>query len=81
MKTTKEMKAAITKMLKLYEKSERLADTDEEASDKAYDEAHSICMELVNAIVKATHGMIDKATARAMVLSQPEKLIAICEKF
>ena len=81
MKTTKEMKKALEKMLKLYEESERLEEIDEAASDRAYEEAHAICTELVNTIVKATRGMIDKATARRMVLSQPEKLIAICERF
>lgn len=44
MKTTTEMKAAIQKMLKLYEESERLEEIDEGASDKAYAEAHAICL-------------------------------------
>jgi esterase/lipase len=81
MKTTKEMKKAIENMLKLYEESERLEEIDEAASDKAYEEAHALCMEITETIVKVTRGMIDKATARVMVLKTPEKLIAICEKF
>ena len=81
MKTTKEMKAAVEKMLKLYEESERLEEIDEAASDKAYAEAHAICTELVNTIVKVSRGMIDKKTARTMVLKMPERLIEICEKF
>lgn len=81
MKTTKEMKAAVEKMLKLYEESERLEEIDEAASDKAYEEAHALCVEITETIVKVTRGMIDKATARTMVLRTPEKLIAICEKF
>ena len=81
MKTTKEMKAAIEKMLKLYEESERLEEIDEAASDKAYEEAHALCVKITETIVKVTRGMIDKATARTMVLRTPEKLIAICEKF
>lgn len=81
MKTTAEMKAAIQKMLKLYEESERLEDIDEAASDRAYEEAHALCEEITGAIIKATRGMIDKATARIMVLKTPESLIAICDKF
>ena len=81
MKTTRQMKTAIKKMLKLYEDAERLENTDETASDKAYEAAHAICMELTDTIVKATRGLIDRPTARAMVLGKPEKLIAICEKF
>jgi esterase/lipase len=81
MKTTKEMKAAIEKMLKLYEESERLEEIDEAAADRAYEQAHALCMEITETIVKVTRGMIDKATARVMVLKTPEKLIAICEKF
>ena len=81
MKTTRQMKAAIEKMLRLYDESERLFDTDEAASDKAYEAASAICVELTDTIVKVTHGMIDRVTARAMVLGKPEKLIAICEKF
>ena len=81
MKTTKEMKAAVEKMLKLYEESERLEEIDEAASDKAYAEAHAICTELIDTIVKVSRGMIDKATARVMVLKMPERLIAICEMF
>ena len=81
MKTTRQMKAAIEKMLRLYDESERLFDTDEAASDKAYEAASAICVELTDTIVKVTHGMIDRVTARAMVLGKPERLIAICEKF
>ena len=81
MKTTKEMKAAIEKMLKLYEESERLEEIDEAAADRAYEQAHALCVEITETIVKVTRGMIDKATARVMVLKTPEKLIAICEKF
>lgn len=81
MKTTKEMKTAVEKMLKLYEESEQLEGIDEAASDKAYAEAHAICTELVAAIVNVSHGMIDQATARTMVLKMPNRLIEICEKF
>lgn len=81
MKTTHEMKAAIEKMVRLYDECDRLMFTDEEASDKAYFEASAICAELTETIVKVTHGMIDKLTARTMVLKSPEKLIAICNKF
>ena len=81
MKTTKEMKTAIEKMLTLYEESERLEEIDEAAADRAYEQAHALCVEITETIVKVTRGMIDKATARVMVLKTPEKLIAICEKF
>lgn len=81
MKTTKEMKAAVEKMLKLYEESERLEEIDEAAADRAYEQAHALCVEITETIVTVTRGMIDKATARVMVLKTPEKLIAICEKF
>jgi esterase/lipase len=81
MKTTKEMNAAIEKMLKLYEESERLEEIDEAAADRSYEQAHALCVEITENIVKVTRGMIDKATARTMVLRAPEKLIAICEKF
>lgn len=81
MKTTREMKAAIEKMLHLYDESERLFDTDEAASDKAYEAASALCVKLTDTIVKVTKGMIDRKTARAMVLGKPEKLIALCEKF
>lgn len=81
MKTTKEMKAAIEKMMRLYEESDNLFDTNEEASDRAYNEAHTICEELINTIVKISRGMIDRKIARTMVLGNPEKLIALCEKF
>lgn len=79
MKTTTEMKAAVEKMLKLYEESERLEEIDEAASDKAYAEAHAICTELIDTIVKISRGMIDKKTARYIVLGMPERLIEICE--
>ena len=81
MKTTREMKAAIEKMLHLYDESERLFDTDEAASDKAYEAASALCVKLTDTIVKVSRGLIDHKTARAMVLGKPEKLIAICEKF
>ncbi len=81
MKTTREMKATIEKMLHLYEESERLFETDEAASDKAYEAASALCVKLTDTIVKVTKGLIDRKTARAMVLGKPEKLIAICEKF
>lgn len=81
MKTTREMKAAIEKMLHLYDESERLFDTDEAASDKAYEAASALCVKLTDTIVKVTKGMIDRKTARAMVLGKPDKLIALCEKF
>lgn len=81
MKTTREMKKAIEKMLKLYEETERLEDIDEEASDRAYEQASAICKELTDTIVDVTNGMIDRRTARAMVLGKPEKLIALCEKY
>ena len=80
MKTTREMKAAIEKMLHLYDESERLFDTDEAASDKAYEAASALCVKLTDTIVKVTKGMIDRKTARAMVLGKPDKLIALCEK-
>ena len=81
MKTTAEMKAAIEKMLHLYEECERLEEIDEAASDKAYEAASTLCAKLTDTIVKVTHGMIDRRTARAMVLGKPDRLIAICEKF
>lgn len=81
MTTTRQMKSAIKKMINLYEESERLFDTDESASDKAYEAASALCVDLTNTIVNASRGMIDRRTARAMVLGKPDKLIAICEKF
>ena len=81
MKTTRQMKEAIKKMLALYEKSEALFDTGEAASDAAYEAASALCKELTDTIVKVTHGMIDRKTARTMVLAKPDRLIAICEKF
>ena len=81
MKTTAQMKAAIEKMIALYDESERLFDTDEAASDKAYEAASALCVKLTDTIVKVTHGMIDRKTARTMVLAKPDRLIAICEKF
>ena len=81
MKTTREMKAAIEKMIALYDESERLFDTDETASDKAYEAASALCVKLTDTIVKVSRGLIDRKTARAMVLGKPDRLIAICEKF
>lgn len=81
MKTTAQMKAAIEKMISLYDESERLFDTDEAASDKAYEAASALCVELTDTIVKITKGMIDRKTARAMVLGKSDRLIAICERF
>lgn len=81
MKTTAQMKAAIEKMIALYDESERLFDTDEAASDKAYEAASALCVKLTDTIVKVSKGLIDRKTARAMVLGKPERLIAICEKF
>ena len=81
MKTTTQMKAAIEKMITLYDESERLFDTDEAASDKAYEAASALCVKLTDTIVKVSKGLIDRKTARAMVLGKPERLIAICEKF
>lgn len=81
MKTTAQMKAAIEKMLYLYDESERLFDTDEAASDKAYEAASALCVKLTDTIVKVSRGLIDRKTARAMVLGKPDRLIAICEKF
>ena len=73
MKTTAQMKAAIEKMIALYDESERLFDTDEAAS--------ALCVKLTDTIVKVSRGLIDRKTARAMVLGKPDHLIAICEKF
>lgn len=81
MKTTAQMKAAIEKMIALYDESERLFDTDEAASDKAYEAASALCMKLTDTIVSVSKGLIDRKTARAMVLGKPDRLIAICEKF
>ena len=81
MKTTAQMKAAIEKMIALYDESERLFDTDEAASDKAYEAASDLCVKLTDTIVKVSRGLIDRKTARAMVLGKPDRLIAICEKF
>lgn len=81
MKTTAQMKAAIEKMIALYDESERLFDTDEAASDKAYEAASALCVKLTDTIVKVSRGLIDRKTARAMVLGKPDRLIAICEKF
>ena len=81
MKTTAQMKAAIEKMIALYDESERLMDTDEAASDKAYEAASALCVKLTDTIVKVSRGLIDRKTARAMVLGKPDRLIAICEKF
>ena len=81
MKTTTQMKAAIEKMIALYDESERLFDTDESASDKAYEAASALCVKLTDTIVKVSKGLIDRKTARAMVLGKPDRLIAICEKF
>ena len=81
MKTTAQMKAAIEKMIYLYDESERLFDTDEAASDKAYEAASALCVKLTDTIVKVSRGLIDRKTARAMVLGKPDRLIAICEKF
>ena len=80
-RTTAQMKSAIEKMVRLYDDSERLFDVDEDASDRAYNEASAICADLTTAIVRASHGMINRITARAMVLGKPDRLIAICEKF
>ena len=81
MKTTSEMKAAVQEMLRLYEESERLMDTDEAASDRAYEEAHAISEKLISTLVRISRGLIDRKTARTMVLGTPDRLIAICEKF
>ena len=81
MKTTREMKVAIETMLALYEESERLFDTDEAASDRAYEEASALCVTLTDTIVNVSRGLIDRKTARTMVLGMPERLIALCEKF
>ena len=81
MKTTAQMKATIEKMIALYDESERLFDTDEAASDKAYEAASALCVKLTDTIVKVSRGLIDRKTARAMVLGKPDRLIAICEKF
>lgn len=81
MKTTREMKAAIEKMLRLYDESERLFDTDEAASDRAYEAASALCATLTDTIVKVSRGLIDRKTARTMVLGKPDRLIALCERF
>lgn len=81
MKTTAQMKAAIKKMIALYDESERLFDIDEAASDKAYEAASALCVKLTDTIVKVSKGLIDRKTARAMVLGKPDRLITICEKF
>ena len=51
------------------------------ASDKAYEAASALCVKLTDTIVKVSKGLIDRKTARAMVLGKPDRLIAICEKF
>lgn len=81
MKTTAEMKSAVQRMLDLYDESDRLFDSDEAASDRAYEEASAICEELSSTIVRVTRGLISMKGARAIVLGKPEKLIAICEKY
>ena len=81
MRTTKDMKAAIEKMQQLYDESDRLFDTDEDASDKAYEAAWKIADELTETIVRISKGMINKRTAAKMVHNMPDRLIAICDKF
>ena len=81
MKTTQDMKAAIQKMLQLYEESDQLFLEDEAESDRLYSEAHAIEQELVRTIVKVSRGLIDQKTARTMVLKMPDRLVEICDKF
>ena len=81
LRTTKQMNAVLKKMQDLYEASERLFDIDEKASDEAYNRASAMCDNLVDTIINVTHGMIDKRTARTMVLGKTDKLIALCERF
>lgn len=80
MKTTREMKAALLRMQALYEESDALFEADEAASDKAYAEAFKLNEELVEAITKATKGMIDSRTARAMICTKADQLLALCER-
>ena len=83
MKTVKEMKAALEKMNRLYEESDRLFLEDEDASDRLYKEGFDIQTEIANTLVKISRGLIDKATANTMVFKKEyqARLLAICEKF
>ena len=52
----------------------------EEAFDEAYEKEYEAFENLVTEIERLTNGMIDKQTARVMVISKREELKAIVER-
>ena len=83
MKTVRELKAALEKMNRLYEESDRLFLIDEDASDKLYSDAYAVQTEIADTLVKVTSGIIDRKTAHTMIFRKEyqARLLAICEKF
>lgn len=52
----------------------------EAAFDRAYEDEHKAMTELINGIVEYTAGMIDRPTARIMIMKMPERLEALVNR-
>ena len=55
-------------------------ETIEAAFDRAYEAEHKALMALADGIVEYTTGMVDRKTARIMIMKMPERLEAIVNK-
>lgn len=58
-----------------------LMDTDEEASDLAYEKMWAVAREVADVIVKSTFGKINNKIALTMIFHKRDKLIALCKRF
>jgi ABC-type uncharacterized transport system substrate-binding protein len=81
MTAEKKMLNQLKEIERLDKLSSDLMDTDEDASDKAYDKMWALAEDVANLISKSTFGQITRKTALYMVFHKREKLIALCKKF
>lgn len=58
-----------------------LIDTDEDASDKAYEQMWNLVDEVATLIVKSTSGRITETVAKRMIFHKRPQLIALCKRF
>lgn len=76
------MLAQLKEIERLDKLSSDLLDTDESASDKAYEDMWKLVEEVASLISRSTFGQItEKKTARYMVFHQRDELIALCKRF
>lgn len=81
MTAEKKMLNQLKEIERLDKLSSDLMDTDEDASDKAYDKMWTLAEDVASLISKSTFGKITRKTALYMVFHQRDKLITLCKRF